>query len=110
MILVIEPDRARRNALMATLHAAGFGVVAVATGAQALATVESRVVSLVLAGPHLPGLSGAAVLQKLREGEAKHHLAPVPFMQLAGEQSPAGLAVAARQMLAVAPLPPGPGQ
>jgi DNA-binding response OmpR family regulator len=85
VILVIEGDQSTRNGLMAVLHHASFAVVAATTGAQALATVESRRVSLVLAGSHLRGLSGADVLRKLREREARQRLPPVPFITLAGE-------------------------
>ena len=82
VILVIEGDQSRRNVVCEALHRAGFAVVAASTGAQALATVESRRVSLVLAGSHLRGLSGAEVLLKLRDREARHQLSPVPFMML----------------------------
>jgi len=85
IILVIEGDQATRNSLVEALHRAGFAVVAVTTGAQALATVESRKVSLVLAGSHLRGLSGADVLRKLREHEAYQRLPPIPFITLASE-------------------------
>ncbi len=85
VIVVIEPDRTKRNTLTQAQRQAGFVVISAATGPQALATLESRAVDLVLAEPNLHGLSGAEVLQKVREREARERLAPVPFVLLSGE-------------------------
>ena len=85
VILVIEGDEATRNSLVEALHEAGFAVVAATTGSHALATVESRVVSLAVSGSRLRGLSGAEVLRKLRDREARWRLPPVPFIMLCGD-------------------------
>ena len=85
VILVIESDETTRNFLIEVLHWAGFAVVAATTGSQALATVESRVVSLAISASHLRGLNGAEVLQKLRNREARHRLSPIPFIMLSGD-------------------------
>lgn len=86
VILVIVGDPATRNTLIEALHWAGFSVVAAANAAQALATIESRTVSLVVSDARLRGLSGAEVLQKLRDREALQHLSPVPFILLSGDR------------------------
>ena len=85
VILVIELDHALGHFLTQSLQWAGFAVVATATGPQALAALASRAVDLVLANAHLHGLSGAEVLQKLRDREARHRLSPIPFILLSNE-------------------------
>ena len=99
VILVIEGDESTRNSLVEALHRAGHAVVAAATGPQALATVESRVVSLVVSGSRLRGLSGAEVLRKLRDREARYRLPPVPFLMLSGDLDPTA-ATRARRLAA----------
>ena len=110
VVVLIEGDLTARNTLSSALRAAGFAVIATATGAQGLAALASRAVDLVVADPQLHGLSGKDVLRIVREREACERLAPTPFIMLggnlpAGEVTPLGaddLPAAARQIVASA--------
>ena len=89
VVVLIEGDVTARNTLSSALRAAGFAVIATATGAQGLAALASRAVDLVVADPQLHGLSGKDVLRIVREREACERLAPTPFIML-GVNLPGG--------------------
>ncbi|WP_263261037.1 sigma-54 dependent transcriptional regulator [Pseudomonas sp. RIT-PI-S] len=65
-ILLVEDDRALREALVDTLLLAGHDYVAVACAEQALARVEREAFSLVISDVNMPGMDGHGLLQRLR--------------------------------------------
>jgi CheY-like chemotaxis protein len=65
-ILVIEDDQIMREALTDWLQAAGYSVRAAADGGAGLAAVKSAVPAAVVTDIHMPGISGASIILKLR--------------------------------------------
>lgn len=65
-ILLVEDDRAVARVVTASLKAHGYGVVAVATGADALERVEHDSPDLVLLDLGLPDVDGIEVCRRLR--------------------------------------------
>jgi signal transduction histidine kinase/DNA-binding response OmpR family regulator len=67
LILVIEDDPNDRVWIAQALHAAGYGVETVATGAEALVRCREKRFDAITLDIMLPDMSGRAVLEKLRE-------------------------------------------
>lgn len=81
-LLVVEDEPTLRELLSASLRLAGFAVVAVATGEQALAAVRERRPDLIVLDVMLPDIDGFEVVHRLR---GQHPLAaaghpPVLFL------------------------------
>ncbi|MBD3005024.1 MULTISPECIES: response regulator transcription factor [unclassified Streptomyces] len=81
-LLVVEDEPTLRELLSASLRLAGFAVVAVATGEQALAAVRERRPELIVLDVMLPDIDGFEVVRRLR---GQHPLAaaghpPVLFL------------------------------
>lgn len=66
-ILVVDDEPAQRTILQRSLRHAGFEAEVAASGAEALAFVQSRPVDLVLTDIRMPGMSGRELLRRLRE-------------------------------------------
>ena len=65
-ILLIDDDRQLRRAMHINLRAAGYQVVAAATGAEGLTQAASTPPDIVILDLGLPDLDGVAVLEALR--------------------------------------------
>jgi len=64
-ILVVDDEPAQRMILQRSLRNAGFETDVAASGAEALAIVESRPVDLVLTDMRMPGMTGRELLHRL---------------------------------------------
>lgn len=67
-ILLVEDDRALREALVDTLLLAGHDYVAVGSAEQALERVSAEPFGLVISDVNMPGMDGHGLLQRLRAG------------------------------------------
>ena len=65
-ILLVDDDRQLRRAMYINLRAAGYQVVAAATGTEALSQAASTPPDIVILDLGLPDLDGVAVLEALR--------------------------------------------
>ena len=65
-VLIVEDDRAEREALERLFDAAGFAAFAVEGGAAALVLINHLQVDLVFLDLLLPGMSGMDVLRRIR--------------------------------------------
>ncbi|AZM62474.1 MULTISPECIES: response regulator transcription factor [unclassified Streptomyces] len=72
-LLVVEDEPTLRELLSASLRLAGFDVVPVETGAEALAAVRERRPDLIVLDVMLPDFDGFEVVRRLRE---QHSAAP----------------------------------
>jgi CheY-like chemotaxis protein len=68
-LLVVEDQRALREAIKILLEAHHFNVLAAATGNEALSIMENNCVDLILCDMSLPDISGHDVLKKVRVSE-----------------------------------------
>lgn len=66
-ILLVEDDRALREALEDTLALSGYDCVAVADAKQALAALNEQVFSLMLSDINMPGMDGQDLLKEVSE-------------------------------------------
>jgi len=66
-ILVVDDEESVRNLIQRTLQEAGFNVVSVTNGQEALDTISQMNIELVLLDIKMPGMSGLDVLDKLRD-------------------------------------------
>ena len=66
-ILVVEDERAQRDALVTYLTRKGYAVDAAGTGEEALSRLASGSYSLLLTDLRLPGMDGLAVVRRARE-------------------------------------------
>ena len=78
-LLVVDDHRDNRELLMRRLEREGFTVIGAESGAEALAVLGQRAVSLILLDVMMPGLSGIEVLQAVRE---KHAAAELPVVMV----------------------------
>ncbi len=65
-ILVVDDDDVSREALVAALVAAGYGVSQAASGDAALAVLARQPVNMVIADYRMPGMSGTDLLETVR--------------------------------------------
>ncbi|MCG6574577.1 sigma-54-dependent Fis family transcriptional regulator [Pseudomonas sp. AF32] len=80
-VLLVEDDRALREALADTLVLAGHGYVAVGSAEDALQTVARETFNLVVSDVNMPGMDGHQLLGLLR---ARHPQLPVLLMTAHG--------------------------
>ena len=66
-ILVVEDDRPLQDALVTTLEAAGFNVLAAADGGEALKVLGTTSVDLVVSDVIMPEMDGPTLLKELRK-------------------------------------------
>src|SRR5579859_6713165 len=66
-ILVVDDDESLRRVMQMQLEEAGYEVLAVSQGQDALALMEDTTPSLVITDLKMPGMSGLDLLRKLRE-------------------------------------------
>lgn len=66
IVLLVEDDSDLREALVETLEAASFFVVAVENGDSALQTLATQHVDLVCSDVNMPGMNGIALLQAIQ--------------------------------------------
>ena len=85
--LVVVDDEPAICSLIAASLVGEWAVAAVGDGRSAIATALAARPDLILLDVGLPGLSGPAVLERLRAEKA---LATVPIVYLTGLQPPAG--------------------
>lgn len=77
-ILLVDDDRSLADLVQYALQRAGFEVLIVHTGRDALDAVQEQAIDLVVLDVHLPDLNGFAVLSALRT------LVNVPVVMLTG--------------------------
>lgn len=82
-VVVVEDDGALRLGLTKTLRAAGFRVIAAATGPEGLAAVLAEPPDLVLLDVMLPGKNGYEICRELRERDAD---LPIVMLTAKGEE------------------------
>lgn len=73
--LVVEDDVDARNTFRIALEVAGFTTTAVESGTRALSCLARERPDVVVLGLHLPDMTGAEILQRIRADE---RLAGVP--------------------------------
>ncbi len=66
-LLIVEDERAQREALVHYLSRQGYEAVAVSTGEQALERISRETFNLLITDLRLPGLDGLAVVRRARE-------------------------------------------
>jgi DNA-binding response OmpR family regulator len=81
-VLVVEDERKMRDLLRQGLREAGFGVDAVATGADALALQSAKAYDVILLDVMLPGLDGFETCRRLRAAGARE-----PILMLTARSS-----------------------
>jgi phosphoserine phosphatase RsbU/P len=84
IILVIDDDRASRRMLMRALSEAGYACRESASGSEALAMLQAETPALLLLDFHMPELSGAEVLSRLR-ADRRAAIAQLPIIMLTGD-------------------------
>ncbi len=80
-ILLVEDDRALREALADTLALGGYDYLEAADGEAALALLQRESVAMVVSDVNMPGMDGHALLRALRE---RHPQLPVLLMTAYG--------------------------
>jgi DNA-binding response OmpR family regulator len=76
-VLLVEDDQSIRRVLRFSLWEAGFDIIEVVTGAEALQTLENDVPEVIVLDLGLPDGLGVAVLEWLRQPEYKAEDSPV---------------------------------
>jgi PAS domain S-box-containing protein len=89
VILVIEDDERDQAILVRTLTDAGFGVHAVATGAQAIAQCQHHTYAAITLDLLLPDMSGLEVLRAVQE-EGRNRAVPVIVVTVVTEEGVTG--------------------
>jgi two-component system response regulator FlrC len=69
-ILVVEDDRPLQEAIVSTLEAAGFNVLAASDGGEALKVLERSSVDLVVSDVQMQPVDGRELLRKLRQRQS----------------------------------------
>ncbi|HUR44952.1 MAG TPA: sigma-54 dependent transcriptional regulator [Candidatus Saccharimonadales bacterium] len=67
IILVVDDDPSQRSLLQSFLTSQGFEIIAVSSGAEALSTLKSREVSMMVSDVRMPGMSGLETLRRARK-------------------------------------------
>lgn len=84
VILVVDDDELNRDILARNLDRLGHRVLFATNGRQALTTLESQVVDLVLLDFMMPEMDGVEVLEAMRSGEQTGHV-PVIMLSASDE-------------------------
>ncbi|GAA2280146.1 response regulator transcription factor [Streptomyces atrovirens] len=87
-LLVVEDEPTLRELLSASLRLAGFAVVPVETGAQALAAVRERRPDLIVLDVMLPDFDGFEVVRRLREQRSSAPPGHPPVLFLTARDAP----------------------
>lgn len=66
-VMIVEDDRALREALCTTLQLAGFSYVEADSGEAALTILGKKTVDLIVSDVNMPGIDGHELLQQVRE-------------------------------------------
>ena len=74
IILVVDDDPSQRSLLQSFLVSQGFEIIAVSSGAEALATLKSREITMMISDVRMPGMTG---LETLRRARKEHENLPV---------------------------------
>ncbi len=69
-ILIVDDDAGQRSLLDSFLRSQGFETVPVASGEQALETLRSAEISMMISDVRMPGISGLETLRRAREAHA----------------------------------------
>jgi CheY-like chemotaxis protein/two-component sensor histidine kinase len=83
-ILLVEDEALIRTPMASALESAGFAVVGVATGAEALAVMEAEAFDLLILDVVLPDMEGWKILQRVREVE---EIRTLPVLVVTGLES-----------------------
>jgi signal transduction histidine kinase len=83
-ILLVEDEALIRTPMASALESAGFAVVGVATGADALAVMEAEAFDLLILDVVLPDMEGWEILRRVREAEEVRTL---PVLVVTGLES-----------------------
>jgi DNA-binding NtrC family response regulator len=73
-ILIVDDDPGQRSLLDSFLRSQGFDTVTVASGEQALETLQSGGISMMISDVRMPGLSG---LETMRRARLEHAVLPI---------------------------------
>jgi class 3 adenylate cyclase len=87
VILVVDDNAENREMLARRLGREGFEVLRAAGGAEALATLESAAVDLVLLDVMMPDINGYDVLKRLKDNERLRHIPVLMISSLDEEES-----------------------
>ena len=83
-ILVVDDDRNLRKIIQTNLELAGFEVMAVPTGADALRALESTQPDLVVLDVMMPAMDGYEVARRIRSRPSNTHV-PIIMLTAKGE-------------------------
>lgn len=85
-ILVAEDERDIRDLIAFTLRFAGFDVVAVGNGAEALEAAPQEMPDLILMDVRMPRMTGYEACEQMKKDERIKHI-PVVFLSAKGQES-----------------------
>ncbi len=85
-ILVAEDERDIRDLIAFTLRFAGYEVVTVANGAEAVEVVNQEMPNLILMDVRMPRMTGYEACAVMKADEAVKHI-PVVFLSAKGQES-----------------------
>ncbi len=88
-VLVVEDDARDRALLAQTLHKAGYGVEAVATGGQAISSIAAKVFDAITLDLLLPDMTGLDVLHRIRN-EGRNRDTPVIIVSVVADKGVVG--------------------
>lgn len=91
-ILLVEDDKASRRYLEVTLQRAGYEVLSVSDGLEAMKMALSQQVDLVITDALMPNLSGHELCRFLRNSPKLSHIPIILLSGLDGKDAAAGLA------------------
>jgi CheY-like chemotaxis protein len=81
-VIVADDDAASRLIAQVTLERAGFDVISLGDGRQALQRAQCEEFCVLLLDVHMPLMTGLEVARQLRQWEAAHHLRAKPILAL----------------------------
>jgi CheY-like chemotaxis protein len=81
-VIVADDDAASRLIAQVTLERAGFDVISLGDGRQALKRAQCEDFCVLVLDVHMPLMTGLEVARQLRKWEAAHHLRAKPILAL----------------------------